>query len=250
MLIAGNWKSNTNLATATTLAAAVAEQASSSRVDVAVCVPSVFIAAVGEALGASGVKLGAQNLSATGEGAYTGEITAAMLASVGCSHVIVGHSERRTYYGETDAIVATKTRKALDGGLVPIACIGETLDERRAGQAEAVVSRQVDAIIAVVEASETASFVLAYEPVWAIGTGETATPQQAQDMHAHIRALLASKYGAELAAAIPILYGGSMNAANAMELLAQPDVDGGLIGGASMKPADFATIVRAAEANS
>lgn len=250
MLIAGNWKSNTNLASATALASAVAAQAASSVVDVAVCVPSVFVAAVGEALGTSGVKLGAQNLSATGEGAYTGEITAAMLASVGCTHVIVGHSERRTYYGETDAIVATKTRKALDGGLVPIACIGETLDERRAGQAEAVVSRQVEAIIAVVEAAETASFVLAYEPVWAIGTGETATPQQAQDMHAHIRALLTSKYGAELAAAIPILYGGSMNAANAMELLAQPDVDGGLIGGASMKPADFATIVRAAEANS
>lgn len=249
MLIAGNWKSNTNLASATALASAVAAQAASSVVDVAVCVPSVFVAAVGEALGTSGVKLGAQNLSATGEGAYTGEITAAMLASVGCTHVIVGHSERRTYYGETDAIVATKTRKALDGGLVPIACIGETLDERRAGQAEAVVSRQVEAIIAVVEAAETASFVLAYEPVWAIGTGETATPQQAQDMHAHIRALLTSKYGAELAAAIPILYGGSMNAANAMELLAQPDVDGGLIGGASMKPADFATIVRAAEAN-
>jgi triosephosphate isomerase len=249
MLIAGNWKSNTTLASATALAAGVAAQASSSRVDVAVCVPSIFITSVKDALGASGVKLGAQNLSATGEGAFTGEISAGMLVSAGCSHVIVGHSERRSYYGETDAVVATKVRKALDGGLVPIACIGETLDERRSGEAENVVSRQVEAILAVVAAEETTSLVLAYEPVWAIGTGETATPQQAQDMHAHIRSLLVAAYGADKAAAVPILYGGSMNAANAMELLAQPDVNGGLIGGASMKPADFATIVRAAEAN-
>jgi len=249
MLIAGNWKSNTTLAGATALAAGVAAQASSSRVDVAVCVPAIFITSVKDALGASGVKLGAQNLSATGEGAYTGEITAGMLASTGCSHVIVGHSERRSYYGETDAVVSTKVRKALDGGLVPIACIGETIEERRAGEAENVVSRQVEAILAVVAPEETPSLVLAYEPVWAIGTGETATPQQAQDMHAHIRNLLVAAYGADKAAAVPVLYGGSMNAANAMELLAQPDVDGGLIGGASMKPADFATIVRAAEAN-
>lgn len=249
MLIAGNWKSNTTLSSATTLAAAVAAQAASTTVGVAVCVPTVFIVPVREALADSGVKLGAQNLSATGEGAFTGENTAAMLSSVGCTHVIVGHSERRSYYGETDAVVATKVRKALDGGLVPIACIGETLDERRAGEAESVVSRQVEAILAVVAPEEAASLVLAYEPVWAIGTGETATPQQAQDMHAHIRALLVAKFGAAQASGVPILYGGSMNAANAMDLLAQPDVNGGLIGGASLKPADFATIVRAAEAN-
>lgn len=244
MLIAGNWKSNTTLPEAVRLAEAVAEAVGTTTVDVAVCPPLVSLDAVYNALRGSSVKLGAQNLSATDAGAYTGEVTGAMLKSVGCTYAIVGHSERRQYYGETDTVVAEKVARAQAAGLVPILCVGETLEERRAGRVEAVVETQLSAALQHVD---PARLVIAYEPVWAIGTGETATPEQAQEVHAFIRQQLAARFGAEAARTIAVLYGGSMKASNAAELLTQPDVDGGLIGGASLDAAGFSSIVRAAE---
>ena len=210
----------------------------------AVCVPAVYLAQVQLLLaGQGGIALGAQDVSQHESGAYTGDVSAAMLKELGARYVIVGHSERRQYQGETDAQVAVKAQRALAAGLTPIVCVGETLREREQGETESVVSRQLSAVIQL-NGERLADLVVAYEPVWAIGTGRTATPEQAQTVHAALRALLAA---ADLqAAGVRILYGGSMNAGNAAELLAQPDIDGGLIGGASLKARDFLKIIETA----
>jgi triosephosphate isomerase len=245
MLIAGNWKLNTTLDASVRLAKAVAEAVDGSECDVLVCPPFVSIDAVSNALLGTSVHVGAQDVSATDEGAFTGEVSAPMLRSVGCSHVIVGHSERRALFGETDAVVATKTARALAADVTPIVCVGETLDERRADRVASVVEGQLAGALGDLSADEIGRVVVAYEPVWAIGTGETASPEQAQEVHALIRAWLSDR--ASNASAIPILYGGSMKPGNAKGLLAQPDIDGGLIGGASLNAADFAAIVAAAD---
>lgn len=246
MLIAGNWKMNTDIASAVSLAEGVAREVGTvDTVDVAVCPPFISIDAVSVALRGTNVRLGAQNMHEAADGAYTGEISAGMLTSAGCRYVILGHSERRQYFGETDEGVYAKTRVALENNLVPIVCVGETLEERRAGREREVVETQVRNALKDIDLSSGSDLVVAYEPVWAIGTGETATPEQAQEVHAIIRRLLEELYGGT-AKDIAILYGGSMKPANAAELLSQADVDGGLIGGASLNADDFAAIVRAA----
>lgn len=245
MLIAGNWKMNTDLAAARSLAQRVAGViGEAGNVQVAVCPPFISLAAVGEALGGSSVRLGAQQMHEAESGAYTGEISAAMLRSVGCDYVILGHSERRAYFGETDAGVNAKTKAALAAGLVPIVCVGETLEERKSGEVETVVGRQLRGALGSVELRGS-NVVVAYEPVWAIGTGEVATPEQAQAVHAFIREELAALDGD--ASGTTILYGGSMKPGNADDLLAQKDVDGGLIGGASLKAESFAELVEIAQ---
>jgi len=216
-------------------------------VHVAVCPPFVNLEVVRQVLEGSPIQLGAQNMHYEEAGAYTGEVSAAMLRAVGCRYVILGHSERRQYFGETDALVNRKVKRALQYGLVPIVCVGETLEERQAGQAEAVVTCQLQGVLESIELTSAEALVIAYEPVWAIGTGHTATPAQAQEMHALIRQLLVSRYGDAIGRALHILYGGSVKPDNAAALFAQPDVDGGLIGGASLKAADFIEIVRAAQ---
>ena len=245
-LIAGNWKMNGSLAANTQLVqgvrAGLAQALEGKACDVAVCVPAPYLAQVAGLLGDSGVALGAQDVSAHEQGAYTGEVSAAMLRDFATRYAIVGHSERRQYHGETDDTVATKAQRALAAGITPIVCVGETLAERDAGRTEEVVKRQLPAVIHL-NGHCISEIVVAYEPVWAIGTGKTATPEQAQAVHAVLRAQL--KAATEHADRVHILYGGSMNAANAAELLAQPDIDGGLIGGAALKPTDFLSIIRA-----
>lgn len=249
MLIAGNWKMHLDLGEAVALARAVAEAVPDPEgVQVAVCPAHVCLDAVYNALRGSGIRLGAQNVHEADEGAFTGEVSAAMLRSVGCHYVIVGHSERRQLFGETDARIRQKVEQALRHGLVPILCVGETLAEREAGQAEAVVARQLDAALEGLTLPGPDALVVAYEPVWAIGTGHTASPAQAQEMHAAARARVARHHGEALARRLHVLYGGSMKPGNAAELLSQPDVDGGLVGGASLHAADFAAIVQAAPA--
>lgn len=243
-LIAGNWKMNGSLAANAALIGELLAGIGQPACDVAVCVPAVYLAQVQLLLaGQGGIALGAQDVSQHESGAYTGDVSAAMLKELGARYVIVGHSERRQYQGETDAQVAVKAQRALAAGLTPIVCVGETLQEREQGETESVVSRQLSAVIQL-NGERLADLVVAYEPVWAIGTGRTATPEQAQTVHAALRALLAA---ADLqAAGVRILYGGSMNAGNAAELLAQPDIDGGLIGGASLKARDFLKIIETA----
>lgn len=242
-LIAGNWKMNGGLAANEALLRALLAQIGTPAAEVAVCAPAPYLAQLQSLLHGSAIAWGAQDVSAHEQGAYTGEVAVGMLRDFGCRYAIVGHSERRQYHGETDALVAAKAQRALAGGVTPIVCVGETLAEREGGQTEAVVKRQLAAVIHTV-AHCTSEIVVAYEPVWAIGTGKTATPEQAQQVHAVLRAQLAA------ATAHPervrILYGGSMNAANAASLLTQPDIDGGLIGGASLKAPDFLQIVAAA----
>ena len=245
--IAGNWKMNKTPAEARTLAAAVkAALAGWDKADVALCPPFVCLPAVAEALRGSKLALGAQNVFWKDSGAYTGEISPAMLTAVGCRHVILGHSERRQYFGETDATVNQRLKAVLAAGLAPIVCIGETLAEREAGTTERVVRTQVEGGFAGLAAAEMATVTVAYEPVWAIGTGKTATPAQAQEVHAFIRGLLGRKFGDAVAQAARIQYGGSVNPGNAKGLLEQPDIDGALVGGASLKAEDFVQIVRAA----
>lgn len=243
-LIAGNWKMNGSLAANAALMGELLAGIGQPACDVAVCVPAVYLAQVQLLLaGQGGIALGAQDVSQHESGAYTGDVSAAMLKELGARYVIVGHSERRQYQGETDAQVAVKAQRALAAGLTPIVCVGETLQEREQGETESVVGRQLSAVIQL-NGERLADLVVAYEPVWAIGTGRTATPEQAQAVHAALRALLAA---ADLqAAGVRILYGGSMNAGNAAELLAQPDIDGGLIGGASLKARDFLKIIETA----
>ena len=212
----------------------------------AVCVPAPYLAQCQAQLAGTALGWGAQDMSAHASGAYTGEISAAMLQDFGCGYVVIGHSERRAYHGESDAQVAAKTVAALAAGIAPIVCIGETLAQREAGQTDAVVAQQLGAVLAVISADDVAKLVLAYEPVWAIGTGKTATPQMAQDVHQVLRVQLAAK-NAVAAAGVQILYGGSMKPENAKELMAMPDIDGGLIGGAALKAADFLAIIHAAD---
>ena len=246
-LIAGNWKMNGSLAANEALVkgiqAGLSAALAGKKAHVAVCVPAAYLAQVQQLTHNSGIDLGAQDLSDHEQGAYTGDISAAMLKDFAVRYAIVGHSERRQYHGETDACVATKAQRALAAGITPIVCVGETLAEREAGQTEEVVKRQLAAVIHA-NGHCISEIVVAYEPVWAIGTGKTATPEQAQAVHAVLRGQL--KAATEHADRVHILYGGSMNAANAAQLLAQPDIDGGLIGGAALKPADFLTIIAAA----
>ncbi|MBS1189413.1 MAG: triosephosphate isomerase [Rhodocyclaceae bacterium] len=244
-LVAGNWKMHGNLGSNGKLLDAVKAGASGLSCDVAVCVPFPYLGQAQSTLTGSVVAWGAQNLSEHAQGAYTGEVAAAMLNDFGCRYVLVGHSERRALYGESDAVVAAKFLAAQAVGLVPILCVGETLAEREAGQTELVVSRQLAAVIGQAGVAALAKAVVAYEPVWAIGTGKTATPEQAQDVHAAIRAQVAALDPA-VAAGLQILYGGSVKPQNAADLFARADIDGGLIGGASLVADDFLAICRAA----
>jgi triosephosphate isomerase len=247
MLIAGNWKMNTDHTSARQLASAVvAAVGDPSPVQVAVCPPFVNLDATFDVLHGTPIRLGAQNMHEESSGAYTGEVSAPMLRAVGCHFVILGHSERRQYFGETDAGVRIKVDKARANRLVPIVCVGESLEERDRGTANTVVERQIRKGLEGLDVSEPDELVIAYEPVWAIGTGRTATPEQAQEMHRLIRGLLQEQFGDETGEAIHILYGGSMKPENAADLLSMPDVDGGLIGGASLKADPFAQIVKAA----
>ncbi|RYF63472.1 MAG: triose-phosphate isomerase [Comamonadaceae bacterium] len=243
-LIAGNWKMNGSLAANEALVNALLQGVAAPACDVALCVPAPYLAQVQSLLAGSPLALGAQDVSAHPQGAFTGEQSAAMLKDFGARFAIVGHSERRQYHGETDEVVAAKAAAALASGVTPIVCVGETLAQRDAGQTEEVVKRQLAAVIHV-NGHCISEIVVAYEPVWAIGTGKTATPAQAQAVHAVLRAQL-HHAASEHAAGIRILYGGSMNATNAAELLGQPDIDGGLIGGASLKAPDFLQIIDAA----
>ena len=242
-LVVGNWKMNGSAASNEALLAALKAALPFGDAEVSVCVPAVYLHEVAESLHGGAVRWGAQDCSSHEAGAYTGEISAAMLAEFGCCHVIVGHSERRALHGESDGLVAQKAAAALKHGLVPILCVGETLAEREAGQTEAVVDRQLAAAIALLD-KRIDGVVIAYEPVWAIGTGKTASPAEAQAVHAFLRNTLATAGAAS--GSLRILYGGSVKADNAAELLALPDVDGALVGGASLEVDTFVAIVDAA----
>lgn len=243
-LIAGNWKMNGSLSANESLVKALLAGVSSSACQVALCVPSAYLAQTQALLAGSGIDLGAQDVSQHESGAFTGEVSGAMLKDFAVRYCIVGHSERRQYHFETDTVVAEKTQRALASGITPIVCVGETLDEREAGKTEEVVKRQLAAVIHT-NGHCISEIVVAYEPVWAIGTGKTASVEQAQQVHSVLRAQLHA--ASNQAERIHILYGGSMNAANAAQLLAQPDIDGGLVGGASLKAADFLSIIGAAQ---
>ncbi|TAH12655.1 MAG: triose-phosphate isomerase [Curvibacter sp.] len=242
-LIAGNWKMNGSTVANAALVQQLLEGVNQVACDIAVCVPAPYLAGVGALVKGTAIAVGAQDVSAHEAGAYTGEVSAGMLRDLAVRYVIVGHSERRQYHGETDAVVANKVQKALAAGIVPIVCVGETLSEREAGQTEEVVKRQLAAVIHT-NGHCISEIVVAYEPVWAIGTGKTASPEQAQQVHAVLRTQLHA--ATAHSDRVRILYGGSMNAANAAELLAQTDIDGGLVGGASLKALDFLAIIAAA----
>jgi triosephosphate isomerase len=244
-LVAGNWKMHGSLRQNAGLLASITAKASGVRCEVAVCPPYPYLGQVQLALADSVVALGAQSLSEHPSGAYTGEVSASMLAEFGCRYVLVGHSERRALFGEADDAVAAKFEAAQKAGLVPILCVGETLEEREAGKTASVISRQMSAVLDRVGVSALASAVVAYEPVWAIGTGVTASPAQAQEVHAAIRAQVAA-LDVDVAEGLRILYGGSVKPQNAKELFGQLDIDGGLIGGAALVADDFLTICLAA----
>lgn len=245
-IVAGNWKMNTTLDEGVELANNVNTllQGKKANCDVIVCVPFTHLTSVNAVLDPALVKLGAENCSEHAKGAYTGEVSASMVKSTGAEYVILGHSERRQYFGENNAQLLAKTKLALENGLRPIFCVGEVLEERENGTYNEVVKSQVEALFDL-SAEDFGKIVVAYEPVWAIGTGKTATADQAQDMHAHIRAVIAEKYGKEVADNTSILYGGSCKPGNAKELFAKADVDGGLIGGAALKAEDFMGIIEA-----
>lgn len=245
-LVAGNWKSNGNLGSNQRLLDDVRTAAAELRgVECAVCVPYPYLFQSQQLLAGSAVTWGGQDVSQFGAGAFTGAVTAAMLLEFGCKYVLVGHSERRSIFGESDAVVAAKFDAAVKAGLTPILCVGETLQEREAGVTETVVKRQLDAVIGNSGVAALARAVVAYEPVWAIGTGRTATPEQAQTVHACIRGAVAA-HDASVAGGLRILYGGSVKAANAVQLFAMRDIDGGLIGGASLVADEFMAICHAA----
>lgn len=255
--VAGNWKMNLDLASARSLVQELCVRlGSQSSVDLAICPTSVYLFPMAKAIAGSPLALGAQNCYYESSGAFTGEISPAMVKETGCKYVILGHSERRhtigpkdadgQVHGETDEMVALKARAVIAAGLTPIVCVGETLTERDSGKTESVLTRQVHGSLSGIASTAAASIVIAYEPVWAIGTGRNATPDQAQQAHAHIRSILAEKFGEAAAAQIRILYGGSVKPDNAVALMACPDVDGALVGGASLKAADFASIIDAA----
>jgi len=243
-LIAGNWKMNLDRAAAVALAEGVAREARNVEgVDLAVCPPSPYIDAVAVALAGSRVALGAQNMYHEPQGAFTGEISAAMLCDLGCTYVILGHSERRHILGETDAEVNKKVHSALRAGLTPIVCVGELLAEREAGQTLEVIRRQFDGSLTGLSAEQICRIVLAYEPVWAIGTGRVATPRQAEEVHLDLRKIMQDRYNRQVADSVRIQYGGSVKPENAGELLGQPNIDGALVGGASLKVDQFMGIV-------
>lgn len=246
-IVAGNWKMNTTLQEGVALAEEVnaALKGAKTNCDVIICVPFTHLASINAVTDRAILGLGAENCADHAKGAYTGEVSAAMVASTGATYVILGHSERRQYYGETSETLREKVALALENKLTPIFCIGEVLEERENGTFNEVVSRQIEEGLFNLSAEDFGKIILAYEPVWAIGTGKTATADQAEDMHAHIRSVIAGKYGKEVAENTSILYGGSCKPSNARELFAKPDVDGGLIGGASLKCADFMGIVEA-----
>lgn len=244
-LLAGNWKMHLDLRGAMQLAAGLKrELAEVTEADLAVFPPFPFLADVCDTLGDSNIEVGAQNLHPEPKGAFTGEVSAPMLVSIGCRRVLIGHSERRDLFGETNEGCNAKLRAALGAGLAPILCVGEHIEERRAGRAEAVVQAQLENSLKAFTPGDMESVTIAYEPVWAIGTGETATPEQANQMHATIRRLLADGFGARVADDTRILYGGSMKPQNAKALLAEAEIDGGLVGGASLDVASFAAIVK------
>jgi triosephosphate isomerase len=246
-IVAGNWKMNTTLQDGLALAQRLNEILTNktTRCDVVIGVPFTHLASIVAAIDTNRIGVASQNAADKASGAFTGEVSAAMVASTGATYAILGHSERRTYYHETSAILKTKVELALANGLTPIFCIGEVLAEREAGQYFKVVENQLNESLFDLSTDDFSKIVLAYEPVWAIGTGRTATAAQAQEMHAFIRQLIAAKYGKEIANETSILYGGSCNAGNAKELFANPDVDGGLIGGASLTVENFMPIVEA-----
>ena len=244
-LVVGNWKMNGDLASNAALMSSIVAGMPDSTCGVAVCVPSPYLAQVAAALDGSPVAWGSQDVSEHERGAYTGEVSTAMLGEFGCRYAIVGHSERRTWFGDTSERVALKAERAIAAGLVPIVCVGETLQEREQGRAVEIVATQLDAVLERIGASGIGRAVVAYEPVWAIGTGKTATPEEAQAMHAAIRAHVAAR-DEQVAAGLAILYGGSVKASNAASLFGSADIDGGLIGGASLVAEDFLGIVEAA----
>ena len=245
--IAGNWKMNTNRASAVELATAIAQQAGQlSGVDLAVCPPSVYLDAVAAALAGSVVALGAQNMYHEPSGAFTGELSAAMLLDIGCRYVILGHSERRHVLGETDQDVNRKLHAALAAGLTPIVCVGELLQQRQAGQTQEVIAQQFAGSLDGLSPQQASQTVIAYEPVWAIGTGQVATPQQAEEVHVDLRKLLAERYNTAVAEVVRIQYGGSVKPENAADLLSQPNIDGALVGGASLEADSFLAIAAAA----
>ncbi len=245
-MVAGNWKMNGSSDSVKELIAGIKEgMGSVNKAAVVVCPPAVYIPRVSGAADGSAIKVGSQNICDEDKGAFTGEISGEMLKDIGCEYAIIGHSERRALYGESDELVAKRFAAARRSGIKPIFCIGETLQERESGITNEVCSRQIDAVIALEGVEALADGVIAYEPVWAIGTGKTASPEQAQEVHAFIRGKIAA-LNANVAEGLQILYGGSMNPGNAQELIGQPDIDGGLIGGASLKPEDFLAICKAA----
>ena len=247
-LIAGNWKMNGSLATNAALLAEIQsgiQQNGNLNCDAAVCVPAVYLGQVQTALHNSSIRWGGQDVSNQVSGAYTGEISSAMLNDFSCFYTIVGHSERRVYHAESDELVAQKAQRLIEAGIVPIVCVGETLQERKGGLTEQVVARQLTAVLSVLDKKALNKIVVAYEPVWAIGTGMTATPAMAQQVHAFLRSQIAL-FDTEAADRVQILYGGSMKPDNAASLLAMADIDGGLIGGAALKSADFLGIIAAA----
>ncbi|RKZ67001.1 MAG: triose-phosphate isomerase [Candidatus Parabeggiatoa sp. nov. 3] len=246
LLVAGNWKMNGSLQNNQSLIESLKQNiATGLKAEMAICPPFIYLQQVSELLKGTVISWGGQNVSQNEQGAFTGEVATDMLVDFGCKYVIVGHSERRSLYRESDELVAQKFAKAQSAQLIPILCVGELLDEREAGETENVVKRQLEAVINLQGIGSLAQSVIAYEPVWAIGTGKTATPQQAQDVHAFIRGQIAQK-DAGIAEKVQILYGGSVKGSNAAELFAMPDIDGGLIGGASLKADDFLTICQAA----
>jgi len=244
-IVAGNWKMNKTFTQAEDLVSEIANHIDNHEPDceVIVCAPAVFLEVAGDYAEESQLRTAAQNVSEHERGAYTGEISAEMLASMEVRYCLVGHSERRQYFGETDKVLAQKTERLLENDIRPIFCIGEVLEERESGKEFEVIENQLNNGVFVFNKDEFSNIIIAYEPVWAIGTGKTATSEQAQEMHAFIRQLIAKKYDAETADSTSILYGGSCNPKNAKELFANPDVDGGLIGGASLKAEDFAAII-------
>ncbi|WP_298610345.1 triose-phosphate isomerase [uncultured Thiothrix sp.] len=247
ILVAGNWKLNGNKASIQQLVNSIVTGANElTKVSIAVCAPYVYLPLTAELLGSSAVALGAQDVSEQDSGAFTGEVSAPMLLEIGCKYVIVGHSERRALFGEKDGDTARKFAAARKQGLIPILCLGESLAEREAGQTETVVARQLDAVLELEGVQALSDAVIAYEPVWAIGTGKTATPEQAQAVHAFIRERIAAQDEA-VAKKIQILYGGSVKGSNAAELFAMQDIDGGLIGGASLDAQDFLKICQAGQ---
>lgn len=247
LFIAGNWKMNLNRGQSLSLVQSLVESLRGvSDVDIAVCPPAVYLGELGKALHATNIGLGAQNVNSKSEGAYTGEISCSMLKDVGCRYVILGHSERRAIYGETDSMVNEKLHAVLAAGLTPIVCVGETLEQREAGQTQQVVRSQCIGSLAGLTEDQMLKTVLAYEPVWAIGTGKTASPAQAEEVHKDIRSLLETQFSVGTAQKIIVLYGGSVKADNAQELLSEPNIDGALVGGASLKQDSFEGIIKAA----